>query len=260
MSTEVTTTRPTDPLVEIAALIREGKTDAATVKELVQLHTFVADRAARQAFIDALNECQKELPRVIRNADNNRTNKKYANLDRLQELVTPVTLKHGFSLSWDTGEAPQPELTRVLAILSHRSGHTHVFKGDYAIDGKGAKGGEVMNALQGMVSSHTYAQRDMLRMIFNITIADADKDGESRPVSGQQIVTINGLLSLCEKAGYPVNMLTFLPWALSRKAPAEGEEPLSLADMPDARFEAVVEWLTKRAEFGPAKPVKAGGK
>ncbi len=176
------------------------------------------------------------MPRIVK-CKAGRNKAMYAPLEEIQKAVDPVMMKYGFSPSFTTAEPPSPGLTRVVCNLFHKSGHSERYQGDYSIDGKGAKGGEVMNELQGMVSSHTYAQRDMLRLIWFITIEGADKDGErSRVIDGEQIGVINDLLVEFDTAGDAVDMRAFLGMFRIE----------NLADMPANRFAEAVRQLTRR--------------
>ena len=166
---------PTDPLSLLQTLIDKGA-DPDKLGKMIDLAERWQAQVAKAAFAQAMNACQKEMPVITKDASNNHNQSLYVRLESLQSQIVPVYTKHGFSVSWSQGEAPQG-MTRVLATLFHTGGHSQAYQGDYPIDGKGAQGGGVMNALQGTVSAHTYAQRDMLRLMFNITITGYDKDG-----------------------------------------------------------------------------------
>lgn len=173
----------------------ERGADAQTLDKLIELKNKMEDRLARQAFAVAMNACQKEMPRVVKDAHNKHTDTRYVYLETLQDAIGPIYLKHGFSVTWSQAESPNG-LTRVVATLWHVGGHSERYQGDYPIDGEGAKGGRSMNALQGTVSAHTYAQRDMTRLMWNITIAGKDKDGnqDNGGLTAEEMTELNTLI------------------------------------------------------------------
>lgn len=199
MSSPMNDAEPTPPTTALAeagpmSLLRLAVEKGAGADELEKLAA-LAERLeanrAKAAFAQAMNECQKEMPVVVRDAQNKRVSterKTYVKLESLQATVRPIYTKHGFSVSWSQGEAPREGLTRVLARLYHIGGHSEGYQGDYPLDGEGAKGAAIMNPLQGTVSSHTYAQRDMLRLMFSITIVDKDFDGNRGPAPSEGIL------------------------------------------------------------------------
>lgn len=255
----------TNPLLLVARYLDRADADPSKLERLADLVEWHEKREAERAEAVAEIACQREMPVVVRDADNSRTGKKYARVETIQESIRQAMLKHGFSLSWSQGDAPWEGWTRVLCVRSHISGHKRTYQGDYPLDGKGAKGGSVMNDLQGVVSAHTYAQKDMLRLMWNITIADKDRDGESNgngTINGDQIAAINDLLAACEKKGEPFaikDVQRFLAFAINCAMPTKDESPLSLAEVPAARFTAVVTYLTSRLANGPSKPQTAKG-
>lgn len=195
-------------------IVEKGVIDPDAIGKLIDLKCKMEDRLARSAYQSAMTACQAEMPTVVRATKNGRTSKLYANLETILALAKPVYSKHGFSLSFGEGESHLPDHTRVLLDVMHREGHVVRYQGDYPLDGKGAKGGEVMNAIQGHVSSNTYAQRDMVRKVFALVIADSDLDGEPvvQYATQQEILEINTLIDKCAEVGKPVTFDRFLKW------------------------------------------------
>jgi hypothetical protein len=94
------------------------------------------------------------------------------------EAVRPIYAGHGFALSFNTAEAPGPEQARIVCDVSHVGGHTRRYHIDMPVDGKGARGGDVMTKTHAMGSGVSYGMRYLLRMIFNLAI-DYDDDGNA---------------------------------------------------------------------------------
>ncbi len=197
------------PLALVQLALEKGVNPDQLGKLLDLQERWTSDRA-KEAFARAMNQCQREIPAVVRDAVNSFLGNRYLQLETLQSRITPVFLRHGFSLSWSQGECPKEGFTRVLATLRHVEGHSEQYQGDYPLDGVGAKGGKNMNALQGVVSAHTYAQRDMLRLMFNVTISNQDTDGQADP---ETLIyeEVNELNALIKEKG--VDLDRFLSWA-----------------------------------------------
>jgi len=177
-------------------IVARGVIDPDAIGKLIDLKCKMEDRLARAAYARDMNACQGETTTIIRGTKNSRTGKMYASLETVLAAVKPLYIKYGFSLSFGEGESHLPDHTRIILDIRHREGHGERYQGDYPLDGKGAKGGEVMNAIQGHVSSNTYGQRDMIRKAFSLVIADTDLDGEptTHYADAEDIRQINELL------------------------------------------------------------------
>ena len=190
----------THPLVLLQSAIDRGL-DAEQLGKLMDLSERWEANQASKAFNVAMNACQKEMPIVVRVQPNDK-GKLYATLDAVQKIAVPILTKHGFSLSWSSGTPLREGEDHLVCIVRHIGGHSESHHGYYPFDGIGPKGGAVMNAVQGRVSSHTYAQRDMMRQIFNMTIADQDKDGNGGAgITESQVVEINNLIDQLAQLG-----------------------------------------------------------
>jgi hypothetical protein len=203
---------------------------------------------AKKAFARAMNYCQAEMPDVIHDSTNTHTGSTYAKLDTVQRVAKPVYTKHGFSLSWSEGPVVNG-LREVLMTVRHVDGHTEVHHGHYPIDGEGAKGGKSMNALQGTVSAHTYACRDMMRQLFNIALANMDQDGNTfEELSPGQIEALNTLLERCHKECKDYNPQGFWSWIH-----AEDNTKKRMKELSATQYDEAVRGLTNKLKQGAKK-------
>jgi hypothetical protein len=175
-----------------------------------------------KAFNRSKNACDAEMPDVIEDAKNTQTGGTYALLETVQRKSKPIYTKHGFSLSWSEGELVG-DLRTVVMTVRHVDGHVDTVIGHYPIDGEGPKGGRTMNQLQGTVSAHTYAQRDMARLYFNIILAGLDADGNAfQPlIDEKQVEVLNNLFEDCRTAGNEVDQVKFQGWISTFQKPIE---------------------------------------
>lgn len=136
-------------------------------------------RKAEEAFNLAMNAAQSEVTRVIPDAYNQETKSKWATYPALDKMLRPIYIKHGFSLSFDSGESPADTVT-AFCYLSHREGHTRKYQSPpVPLPTKGAKGGAVMTSTHGTGAAMSYAKRYLLCYIFNIPVGDEDTDGNA---------------------------------------------------------------------------------
>ena len=157
---------------------------AATMEKLTELYLKVEADNARKAFAAAKIQLQSEMPRVFASRvipDNNgKTRSVFAAYEDIMEVVQPMLVKHGFSVSFtsridDSGKA---ERMCVLCKLSHCDGHSET--NEFAVRVSKPPGA---SEAQGDGSTHSYAKRYALCDALNITI---DKDNDAR-VEGDYI-------------------------------------------------------------------------
>jgi hypothetical protein len=162
-------------MIERAA--RDPAIDIDKLDRLLLMRERENARVAEQAFNTALAEAQTEMQPVATDSDNPQTRSRYASYAALDRAVRPIYTMHGFALSFNTANAPGPEQARIVCDVSHVGGHTRRYHIDMPLDGKGARGGDVMSKTHAMGSGVSYGMR-YLRMIFNLAI-DYDDDGDA---------------------------------------------------------------------------------
>lgn len=165
-------------LMEIA--LRADKVEQLQI--LQEMHFRQAARDAENEFNVAMNAVQSELGRIAPDLNNPQTKSKYASYAALDRVIRPIYTKHGFSLSFDSGESPA-ETVVAYCYVSHREGHTRKYQSPaMPSDGKGAKGGDVMTKTHATGAAMSYAMRYLLKFIFNIAVGEDDTDGNEQDV------------------------------------------------------------------------------
>lgn len=178
----VPVSRELTPMEILQSAVDKG-VDAEQLEKLLELQERYEANQARKAFSESMHAAQTEMPRVIRDADNKQTGSKYARLEDVQIAAGPIYTKHGFSLSYGEGATLIEGYKRTICDVRHSAGHVEQYHLDLPIDGIGPRGNAIggMNRVQGCISTTSYGQRRLLCMIFNITIAGDDNDGQYRP-------------------------------------------------------------------------------
>lgn len=170
--------RNPDPYMLIERAVEKGL-DPAQLKALVDLHEQMRAARAAEEFSAAMNECQAELPLIVKESKNDQTGSLYAKMERIQAIAKPVFTKHGFALSFAEEDSPIDRFKRTICDVRHRAGHCVRYHLDLPLDGFSAKGNPIgsMNPVQAAISTGTYAQRYLTCRVFNITVANTDLDG-----------------------------------------------------------------------------------
>lgn len=160
----------------IARAASDPSVDIDKMERLMQMQERLVAREAEAAFNDAIAACQAEGSRIAADAHNPQTKSNYATYAKLDKVLRPIYVRHGLSISYDTGDAAREDYLRVLAHVS-KGGHTRTYKIDMPADGKGAKGGDVMTKTHATGAAMQYGMRYLLKGIFNVAIGDEDTDG-----------------------------------------------------------------------------------
>lgn len=228
-----TTPSPMDML----AMMVEKDADPEKLGKMMDLAERWAAGEAAKKFNADMNNCQKEMPTVLKDKKNSEINKMYAPVETIQTYAKPVYIKHGFSLTFGTEIGSEPGLTHFYVDVLHVGGHTKRFYlHNVPLDTKGPKGGATKNDIQGLISSTSYAQGRLIRMAFNITVADEDRDGQIGRVTESQIEAINEAIDKCDAAGKPVDMAKFKAWL----------KVDDMADMPASKVTQALSYLELR--------------
>lgn len=215
---------------------RDPSVDVGKLERLLAMYDKIASRQAETAYSAAMNAAQEEMRPVSQDASNPQTRSKYASFAALDNAIRPIYARHGFSLSFDTGDGAPESYVRVICKVAHKSGHSERPHLDMPADGKGAKGGDVMTKTHATMSAVSYAKRGLLKMVFNIAEGEHDDDGDGAGgalalISAAQAQTIRELL---EKTKGDVEKFC--------KAFGIGAVP----DLPTARYEEAIQRINLR--------------
>lgn len=185
------------PLALLHSAIEKGA-DVAVLERMSALAERWHDNLARERFATAMAAAQAEMPVVVQDRKNSHTNSQYASFEKIQKLIKPVYLRHGFTVSFSEGEPPRDGWVRLVAQVRH-SGHVETYHRDGPMDNVGAKGNPTKTALHGVASTATYLMRHLLCGIFSVTVAGEDDDGQTTSlVNEAQIKELNRLIDATE--------------------------------------------------------------
>jgi hypothetical protein len=163
----------------IERLARDKSVDIERLDRLLAMRERENARMAEQAWKAAMSAAQAEMEPVRADATNEQTRSRYASHAALDGAIRPIYTGHGLALTFDSGDAPLPDHVRIICDVSHSpDGHSRRYHLDMPVDGKGARGGDVMTKTHAMGSGITYGKRYLLGMIFNLAVTK-DDDGNA---------------------------------------------------------------------------------
>lgn len=179
-------------------LAKDPSVDVAKLEKLMELSERARAQQAKGAYAIAMAEAQAEIRPIAADANNPQTRSKYASYAALDRALRPVYTRHGFALSFGTGDTAKPEHVRVTCEVSHIGGHTSERHIDMPADGKGAKGGDVMTKTHATGSAASYGMRYLLKMIFNVAVGEDDDDGNAAAlptITAEQCCLLDDLIA-----------------------------------------------------------------
>jgi hypothetical protein len=151
--------------------------DIDKMERLLAMYQEIQKGKAEREFNGALQSVQAEMPSIRRDAENKQTHSTYAKIETINAALIPVYTRHGFSLSFGTEQAEQPEHIKIVCNVSHVSGHTRKYEYDSPITTVGIQGNAMMTRTHASGSALSYGRRYLTLMIFNATLTDEDDDG-----------------------------------------------------------------------------------
>ncbi len=186
----------------ISRAAADPNTDVDKLDRLLSVYERVKANEARALYMKALSKMQPKLPVIgkrgkieirEKDASGKRTGDvqqatKYALWEDINEAITPILSKHGFGLSFRTGQAADGKIT-VTGILSHSAGHQEDTTITLMHDSTGSK-----NNVQAIGSSISYGKRYTATLLLNITSRGEDDDGKAagalEPVDEEQLTAL----------------------------------------------------------------------
>jgi len=140
-----------------------------TLEKMMDLQERMMAKDAQMSFNSAMSRLQKVLPIISKTAKTN--NAKYAKHEDIEAQIKPLYTAEGFSVDY-TSHTKENGRIVFYGMLSHEDGHTKTAEFETSPDTSGSK-----NATQAIASAMTYAQRYLLKMLFNLVFLNEDDDG-----------------------------------------------------------------------------------
>lgn len=153
--------------------------DVEKLRAVMDMKMEMFSRGAEIEFNAAMARAQNEMEPVVRTAHNKQTNSKYAVLENIIEQLAPVWTRHGFAISFGTGDCPIEGYYRVECELTHSAGHSKRYHADLPCDMTGIQGSVNKTGIHGFGSTMSYGRRYLVCMVFNVAVKTEDDDGNA---------------------------------------------------------------------------------
>jgi hypothetical protein len=168
---------PLSILQVIAMVASNPAADIDKLERLLAMQERLEEKQAKTAYSDAMSRLQPKLPQIEKHGRrevNGVLHNKFAKAEDIDTVIRPLLASEGFSLSFDSNPSKEtPGSTEFVGTCSHRNGHSETRRITLPPDKGGSK-----NNIQEIVSSFSYAQKSLVKMLLNIVARDEDKDGE----------------------------------------------------------------------------------
>lgn len=173
---KLTVARPPDDLLFwIQQVVGNPEISVEKMQALRDMQVQMEDRRAEKEFDAALIDAQADVQMLKWDKVNTEKNSHSVSYPKIDRMLRPVRIKHGFTQSWDTELGPTPEIALLCCDLIHKGGHRRRYRTPMPIDGQGPKGGGVMTKPQAVNAGTSYGMRNLAKMIWNIPML-VDKD------------------------------------------------------------------------------------
>jgi len=147
------------------------------LERMWEMHKDMQNREAAREYATAMQRAQSSMPNIAKRGKNKQTNSQYALLEDINQAITPVYTREGFSLSFGTVTSDLQGHVGIVCDVLHTGGHSRTYHYDAPIDDVGIKGEKNKTSTHGRGSAISYGRRYLILMIFNLTIGGEDDDG-----------------------------------------------------------------------------------
>lgn len=185
--TAIAVAQPAPSVPSVVSLLNKAVEHDISVEgleKLLAMHERMQAAAAQSAFLEALSAFQADCPVIPKRktASTGSYSYRYAPLEDIVRIVSPLLRRHGLSYRFDTAfEATELGQAQVVTcIVYHRDGHSETSEFRTPVD-LGAR----MNDMQKSASAQTYAKRYAFCNAFGILTGDEDNDGHGVGTGGR---------------------------------------------------------------------------
>lgn len=218
---------------ELIARAIDRNVPIETMERLLAMRTQLKEERAKEEFFKSLASFQEKCPIIPKTKEvgGSKFNYKYAPLDVIVEVVSPILKKCGFSYNIQACFKDNPPVQIVTCIVHHRAGHSESSEFRAPVDLNG-----YMNDIQKHASAMTYAKRYAFCNAFGILTGDEDNDAQG--VTNRH--EINNHEEDAENHQRPQNITPDVE-IVSVKTQIKEELKSSVFDNDRARFEGIME-------------------
>lgn len=168
---------PQQFLTVIARAASDPNIDVEKMERLLAMQERMMAKQAEMEFNQDFTVMQAEMPRIKKNGQiviREVLQSRFAKFEDIDTVIRPIMSKYGFSLSFNSKQAPDGQKVVIYATLAHKAGHSIPGEIPLAVDASGSK-----NNVQGVGSTISYGKRYLATMLLNLVFEGEDDDGQS---------------------------------------------------------------------------------
>jgi len=167
------------------------------LKAIMDMQFLLEDRQSEREFDAALIKAQADVETLKWDKVNPEKNSRNVSYPKIDKMLRPVRMKHGFTQSWDTEAGQTPEMVMLCCDVIHVGGFKRRYRTPMPIDGQGPKGGGVMTKSQAVNSGTSYGMRNLAKMIWNIPMLvdkeDVDGNDPQEFITEKQVADMRAM-------------------------------------------------------------------
>lgn len=182
--------------------------DVEKLRAVMDMKMEMFNRGAQIEFNAAMSNAQAEMKPVIAKSVNDQTSSRYAKLEKIIGEISPIWTKHGFALTFGSGNSDKDGFYCVNCEVSHKAGHSKEYSAELPADMAGIKGSVNKTPIHGFGSTMSYGRRYLTCLVFNIPVKGEDNDGNTQPKEkpkaseqGLTVAQLNNLRQELRNAG-----------------------------------------------------------
>jgi ERF superfamily protein len=155
------------------------------LERLVALKNSMEDRAAKQAFIEAVARFKENMPEIVKTklVNAGKMTYRHAELDKISDILEPELTKYQLSVRWESKPRDNGTL-EMNCVVTHALGYSERSSLAGPPDQSGGK-----NSLQAIGSASSYLQRYTLLLALGIVARGVDDDGRAGQGDPNEMVT-----------------------------------------------------------------------
>ncbi len=166
-----------DSVESLFRLAIEKGTPVDAMERLLTMRREIHAERAKAAFDEAMAAFQSECPPIVKAKSvpdrSGRVAYKYAPLEDVEQVIRPLTKKHGFHHTFDTDVSSQVGWIIARCVVTHVGGHSRETQVKLPLGTKTP----IMSETQAYAAALTFATRRALQNAYGLVIAGEDQDG-----------------------------------------------------------------------------------
>ncbi len=231
---------PSSIMSKVIELASTPGINTEMVDRLIAWHEREQARQAMEAFNVAMSAAQGEIRAVTRNAYNDQTRSKFANLEAVDDAIRPIYTKHGFRLSFT--ETPDDAAEMRITCIVARGAHVENYSLPALADMTGPKGAPNKTQVQGVGSTVSYLRRYLTCLVFNVATRDDNDGNRIKPNAAMETGELITRPQIAELRALMLETRIMESVVLAKKAPGLA----TIEALPSAAFHVIRNDLLSR--------------